>query len=181
MKFWFPLFPPGDFPCYEASMKSLSGLILVAWMAAISIQPDVVAAQPASNAETHAAERTAVTLVSAKGRWTFKVEVARTDAERARGLMFRKSLAADGGMLFISDTQQLVGMWMKNTFIPLDMLFIDRRGRIINIAENAKPQSLDIIRSAGPVVAVLEVAGGTAARLGLRPGDRVLGKFISAE
>lgn len=107
------------------------------------------------------------------GRHAFVVEMAETPAQRELGLMNRPSLAPDRGMLFDFGEVRPVGMWMKNTLIPLDMLFIAADGRIVNIAERTKPQSLETLRSAGPVLAVLEVAGGTAQRLGIRPGDQV--------
>lgn len=103
----------------------------------------------------------------------FKVESAQTPEMRALGLMFRRDLAADAGMLFDFGQAQPVSMWMKNTLIPLDMLFIDADGRIVNIAERTVPGSLAGISSQGPVRFVLELNGGTAARLGLRAGDRV--------
>lgn len=103
----------------------------------------------------------------------FKVEAAVTPETRALGLMFRREMAADSGMLFDFGQNQPVSMWMKNTLIPLDMLFIDAEGRVVNIAERTVPGSLAGIASNGPVRFVLEVNGGTAARLGLKPGDRV--------
>ena len=106
-------------------------------------------------------------------RHKFMVEVARNSNERATGLMFRTEMAPDAGMLFDYDREQPVSMWMKNTFIPLDMLFIRADGRIANIAEWTTPRSLDEVASKGPVKAVLELNGGTAARLGLKAGDRV--------
>jgi uncharacterized protein len=110
---------------------------------------------------------------SGSQRHTFTVELASKPDERAVGLMFRTEMAADRGMLFDYDREQPVSMWMKNTFIPLDMLFIRADGRIANIAEWTTPRSLDEVASKGPVKAVLELNGGTAARLGLKPGDRV--------
>ena len=107
-------------------------------------------------------------------RHAFKVELAATDDQRMVGLMYRRAMPADTGMLFDFERDAPVSMWMKNTFIPLDMLFIARDGRVVNIAERTVPHSLASISSAGPVRAVLEVNGGTAARLGLKPGDRVL-------
>jgi len=103
----------------------------------------------------------------------FIVELARKPEERSVGLMFRTEMAADRGMLFDYEREQPVSMWMKNTFISLDMLFIRADGRIANIAEWTTPRSLDEVASKGPVKAVLELNGGTAARLGLKAGDRV--------
>ena len=105
---------------------------------------------------------------------TFTVELALTDEQRARGLMFREALAQDAGMLFLYDHEDFRSMWMKNTLIPLDMLFIDRRGRIARIAARTAPHSERAINSGRPVRAVLELAGGTAERLGIRVGDRVI-------
>ena len=115
-----------------------------------------------------------LTIESATGPHKFHVELATTPKQLEQGLMFRRNLAPDAGMLFDFRAPSPVSMWMKNTFIPLDMLFIDNQGRIINIAERAVPQSLDTIAAAAPARAVLEVNGGTAARLGIRPGDRVV-------
>ncbi len=112
-------------------------------------------------------------LVSGGKRHPFQVEVARNDAERAQGLMYRRELAADRGMLFDFERVQPIGMWMKNTYIPLDMIFIRPDGTIARIAANTEPLSTRTIESGEPVLAVLEVAGGTAARLGVKAGDRV--------
>ncbi len=103
----------------------------------------------------------------------FDVEVASTSGQRSHGLMFRTKLAPDDGMLFVWDREDILGMWMKNTFIPLDMLFIDRDGRIAHIAANTTPHSLKVVSSRSRVRAALELAGGSAARLGIAPGDMV--------
>ena len=115
-----------------------------------------------------------LTIETAGGPRKFHVELATMPQQHEQGLMFRRTLAPDAGMLFDFKTPSPVSMWMKNTFIPLDMLFIDAGGRIINIAERTVPQSLDPVAAAAPARAVLEVNGGTAARLGIKPGDRVL-------
>jgi uncharacterized membrane protein (UPF0127 family) len=115
-----------------------------------------------------------LTIESANGPHKFHVELATTPAQLEHGLMFRRNLAPDAGMLFDFKTPSPVSMWMKNTFIPLDMLFIDPKGRIINIAERTVPHSLDPVAAAAPARAVLELNGGTASRLGIRPGDRVV-------
>jgi len=119
-------------------------------------------------------ETSPLTIETAGGqRHRFTVELADSDEKRALGLMYRDRMAADAGMLFDFRNDQLVAMWMRNTRLPLDMLFIARDGRIVNIRERAVPFSEESIYSDGPVRAVLELNGGTASRLGLRPGDRV--------
>jgi uncharacterized membrane protein (UPF0127 family) len=97
----------------------------------------------------------------------------RTDDERAKGLMFRRYLPPDRGMLFDFKQTQPVMMWMKDTFIPLDMVFIRKDGTVSSVAENTEPHSTRTIASTEPVYAVLEVNAGTAARLGIKTGDRV--------
>ena len=114
-----------------------------------------------------------LTIVGGSGRHAFQVEVARNDADRAQGLMYRRNLPPDRGMLFDFGRLQPISMWMQNTYIPLDMIFIRPDGSIARIAENAEPLSTRTIPSGEPVLAVLEVPGGTAARLGLKAGDRV--------
>jgi uncharacterized membrane protein (UPF0127 family) len=114
-----------------------------------------------------------ITIQTGQGPRSFSVEVARTEAERAQGLMYRRSLAADRGMLFDFAAPQPVSMWMQNTYIPLDMLFIRPDGTIARIAENTEPLSTRIISSGEPVPAVLEIAGGASRRLGIKVGDRV--------
>ena len=115
-----------------------------------------------------------LTIVSAGGPHKFIVEVATTPAQLEQGLMFRQNLAAAAGMLFDFKAPQPVMMWMKNTLIPLDMLFVDAQGRVVHIHERAVPGSLETIGSGAPARAVIELNGGTAARLGIRLGDRVV-------
>jgi uncharacterized membrane protein (UPF0127 family) len=103
----------------------------------------------------------------------FKVELARTPAEQARGLMYRTALASDAGMLFLFDPPERASFWMKNTYIPLDMLFIRGDGTIARIAANTTPLSLAPVDAGETVSAVLEIAGGQAAASGIREGDRV--------
>jgi uncharacterized membrane protein (UPF0127 family) len=114
-----------------------------------------------------------LTIHSASGEHRFKVDVAATPEQQQRGLMFVRSLAADRGMIFPYDPPQPVAFWMKNTLIPLDMIFIRADGTIARIAANTTPQSLDPVPSGEPVAAVLEVRGGRSAELGVREGDRV--------
>ncbi len=120
-----------------------------------------------------AAEEMTVEIATKSGVRVFAVELAVTDEERAKGLMYRKQLPDGRGMLFDFQREQPVSMWMKNTFIPLDMIFIARDGRIVRIAENTEVQSERIISSGAPVIAVLEVIAGTARKYGIAPGDRV--------
>jgi uncharacterized membrane protein (UPF0127 family) len=115
-----------------------------------------------------------LTIVSATGRHRFKVEIAETPEQMEQGLMFRRSLAPDAGMLFDYKQPTVATMWMRNTLIPLDMLFVDPTGRIINIQPRTIPQSDDLIAAAAPVRAVIELNGGTAGRLGIVPGDQVV-------
>lgn len=111
-------------------------------------------------------------IATANGTRVFMVETMKSDAERAKGLMFRRYLPDDRGMLFDFKSEQPVAMWMKNTYISLDMIFFDRKGRVTHIAENTEPLSERIISSGPPAFAVLEVNAGVAARIGLKIGDR---------
>jgi len=120
-----------------------------------------------------AAEEQTLEIVSRSGVHPFVVELATTDEERQRGLMFRRELPEGRGMLFDFKQDLNVTMWMKNTYIPLDMIFIRADGRIQRIAENTTPESEKIIPAGAPVRAVLEVIGGTAKKFGIKPGDRV--------
>lgn len=113
-------------------------------------------------------------IESAAGRFEFQVEVASSPAQRAHGLMYRRHLARDHGMLFDFGTSRPVSMWMRNTYIPLDMLFIRNDGSIARIAAETEPLSEQSIASGEPVRAVLELQGGITAKLGIRPGDRVV-------
>ena len=117
--------------------------------------------------------RAVLTIETSKGIHTFQVEVAQTPEQWARGLMHRATLAPDAGMLFLFPRARRVSMWMKDTFIPLDMVFITRSGRVAEVKADTQPLSLQTIAPRTPVPFVLEIAAGTADRLGIRPGDRV--------
>jgi uncharacterized protein len=112
------------------------------------------------------------------GRHSFATEIADTDPARARGLMFRRNLPADHAMLFIWSAPIEAAMWMKNTYIPLDMLFVAGDGRVVHVAANTTPHSLEVITAGKPVTGVIELAGGTAARLGIKAGSRVHHKLF---
>ncbi len=126
-----------------------------------------------------ALDRNTVEIASKTGVHVFTVEVADTEPARARGLMYRRDLPDGRGMLFDFFREQPVGFWMKNTYIPLDMIFIRADGRIASIAENTEPLSEKVIPSGTPVRAVLELKGGTARRLGIEPGDQVANPIFS--
>jgi uncharacterized membrane protein (UPF0127 family) len=112
-------------------------------------------------------------IVTASGPHKFMVEVMRDDAQRARGLMYRRFMPQDRGMLFDFKREEPVSMWMKNTYLPLDMVFIDHTGRVVNVAENTEPLSERIIPSGAPAFAVLELNAGAARSIGLKKGDRL--------
>ena len=115
-----------------------------------------------------------LTITTAAGKTDkFVVEVARTVEEQERGLMFRQQLAPNAGMIFPYDPPQAAQFWMKNTYIPLDLLFVRADGTIARIEENAVPLSLDQIPAGEPIGAVLEINGGRSAELGIKAGDKV--------
>jgi len=116
-----------------------------------------------------------LTITGAGGAHKFQIELATDNAQREQGLMYRQTMAPDAGMLFLYDRSQPVAMWMENTYIPLDMLFIAADGHIVNIRQRAVPHSQENIGSAGPVKAVLELNGGTVSRLDIKVGDKVAG------
>jgi len=128
---------------------------------------------PASARSAAQLEIAPLTIETAQGKREFRVELARTAAEQSRGLMHRRRMERDAGMLFVHRSPEVALMWMKNTYIPLDMLFIGADGRIARIAERTVPESEATISSGVPVIAVLELNGGTASRLGIAVGDRV--------
>ena len=158
---------PRQLSCdHDAMLLPVRVVLLVILVVAVAIGPAMAQLQQFPTAP--------LTIESAGGRHQFAVEVATTPAQMEQGLMFRRSMAPNAGMIFDFKTPSMATMWMKNTLIPLDMLFVDAQGRIVNIHERAVPGSLDTIAAAAPARAVVELNGGTAARLGIRPGDRVL-------
>ena len=118
-------------------------------------------------------QKSSLVIVTATREIKFDVDLATNDTERAHGLMFRKQLGAYEGMLFDFFKEMPVSFWMKNTLIPLDMVFIAGDGTIKHVHANAVPMSTDTIPSQYPVRAVLEINGGSAALLGIKPGDKV--------
>jgi uncharacterized membrane protein (UPF0127 family) len=154
--------------------RPLSAALLLALAACSPTAGEAAPAKPA--AEVHAVSGLRVVplvVIHSTQRFTFRVEVARTDQEQAKGLMFRSVLGADEGMIFPMIPARDASFWMRNTLIPLDIIFIGRDGRISNIAANAVPYDETPLSSIGPVKAVLELNGGRAAALGITAGDKV--------
>ena len=149
----------------RASMVAVA--VVVAGLAAGSAAP-VVARAEAADATSRLEIRTATAT------HPFTVEIADTDAKRTEGLMFRTAMAPDHGMLFDFRREQPVWFWMKNTYLSLDMIFVRADGTILSIAENTTPLSEAMVPSGGPVRFVFEVLAGTAKRLAVAPGDRIV-------
>ena len=118
-------------------------------------------------------EQVPLTITSGGREHRFTVEIAKTPEEQAMGLMYRNALAPDRGMIFPFDPPRPASFWMRNTLIPLDMIFVRADGSIANIAANTVPMSEEPVTSDGPVAAVFEIAGGRATELGIKPGDKV--------
>jgi uncharacterized protein len=142
---------------------------LVMSLAAASAVLVALCATPA----VHAASIQPLEIATRSGVQVFSVEMATTEEEKTTGLMYRKELPDGKGMLFDFSPEQQISMWMKNTYVPLDMIFIRADGRILRIAENTEPLSTKIISSGGLAKGVLEVIAGTAQKYGIQPGDRV--------
>ena len=156
-------------------MRLLRTVFCLVVLCALSVLPGYALSQEPARIEP-------VTVVTAKQAQIFDTEVADTDDLRARGLMFRHKLPEDRAMLFDFGDPRPAAMWMKNTYIPLDMLFIRPDGKIAYIAENTVPKSLDAIGVSEPVLAVLELAGGVTKKHGIRAGDSVYHRlFRNAE
>jgi uncharacterized protein len=143
-----------------------------AWLAGLPAVFAVSLASCSADARSQN-QRVPLTIQTQVKSVKLRVEVARTQDEQARGLMFRKSLPADGGMIFPMNPPRVAGFWMKNTLIPLDMIFIRADGSIARIQPDTVPHSLAQISSGEPVGAVLELAGGRAEQLGIAEGDIV--------
>jgi uncharacterized membrane protein (UPF0127 family) len=148
-------------------------LTLVAVVVALLLGNGTLAQEAGMTEPTY--QRSEATIRRASGGDVkFSIELALTPQQQEHGLMFRKEVKPYEGMLFDFGVSRPVAFWMKNTLVPLDMLFISADGHITRIAANAKPLSTDTIESGGPVQAVLEIAGGSALLLGIKPGDVVI-------
>ena len=164
--------PPPSLKTRGAGQSGLcfSCTALVALTALLLAPRTGLGAPPAAN---EGFPRSALEIRGASGRQWFNILIADTEARQELGLMYVTSLPSDEGMLFPLATPRIMSMWMKNTNIPLDMLFIDTHGRIVCLLEKTKPQSEDILSCDKPVKAVLEIGGGEAARRGIHVGDKV--------
>ena len=138
-----------------------------------SLRIGVLAASLLASLAAAWADETSLTLHTAKGDFPFTVEVVDTPSGRAKGLMYRMELAPDAGMLFDFKEQRPVAFWMQNTFIPLDMVFVDPKGIVKTVHANAVPQDTTSIPSGAPVQFVLEIPGGRAGEIGLKAGDQM--------
>ncbi|HEX6638911.1 MAG TPA: DUF192 domain-containing protein [Steroidobacteraceae bacterium] len=160
---------PGTEPLRRAARALLTSLLAVVALAAAG----PLAAQMAALEDLDSFPRAKLEITGGGKSLEFDIWVADTPQRMAQGLMFVRSLPPQRGMLFVHDSPRTLSMWMKNTYIPLDMVFIDARGRIQQIVAQTTPHSLDTIRSNNPALAVLEIGGGEAQRLGIKAGQRV--------
>lgn len=156
-------------------IRLLSRLLLVTLLAVpiVSTFPALAQGIEEGKPQTGLNQDTLVVETAAGKRHRFKVDLALTIAQQAHGLMFVEKMADDYGMLFLYEVEQKLSFWMMNTLIPLDIIYVDARGEIINI-QHGKPHDATPLRSSRPALAVLEIRGGRAAELGIRPGDRLL-------
>ena len=122
-----------------------------------------------------------ILIVSKSGEHKFVVDVATTMAQRQVGLMYRKKMARNRGMMFDFGEEQLIAMWMKNTLIPLDMLFVDKTGRILQIERATTPLSLETIAGRRPAMSVIELNAGLTTELGISEGDQVMHNIFFRE
>ena len=153
----------------------MRGLVSVEMMRSALMALFFIAALPAFAQQDMRFDKEPLIIQTAAGKMLhFTVEIAATGEQRAYGLMFRKSMAENAGMIFDFGVSRRVTMWMENTVLPLDMLFADDRGVITHIKEDATPYSRDIIDSMGEVRYVVEVNAGVARKLNIRPGDRIV-------
>ena len=150
-------------------LRSVFALILSLWVSfAFAGDAMVIAVDPVP-----------LVITTSNGPVSFDMEVANTEIERAAGLMFQQNFPENRAMLFDFQQVRAVSMWMKNTPLPLDMLFVDKAGLVVGVAENTKPQTLDVISSPQPVQYVLEINAGQAAAHGIKAGDRLVHPLIN--
>lgn len=160
-------------------MKRLIFRVVAVWTFAIAaagaVSPPASAQMPGGFATFSKGE---AVIRSANGDHKFRIEIARTEQQHEQGLMYRRHLDADAGMLFVYRRPTESDMWMKNTLLPLDMIFVRAGGKIGRIAERTIPMSEKVIYSGGRVIAVLEVNAGTVSRLGIKVGDTLVSSAL---
>ena len=158
-------------PYAYARATCLAFALLIGAVATLDLIPSISSA-------VEFGKREPLTIVTSKGNSEFKVEIADNDAQREHGLMFRRIMPADEGMLFDFKVSQPVYFWMKNTYLPLDMIFIEADGTVAHIAENTTPFSEKEVASGKEVRFVLEVNAGVSQRIGLKDGDKVQNRLM---
>ncbi len=159
--------------------RTLLALLLLPALLALPPLPGLAQTEPDPKAAQSDLPKEKLTIITRDGqRHDFQVELAKTQPQQTVGLMFRSSVPEDGGMLFDLGHERNSEMWMRNTVVSLDMVFIRADGTIRSIAERTVPQSLAVVDSNGPVLATLELAAGTTERLGIRVGDKVEGSIF---
>ncbi|MBO9707518.1 MAG: DUF192 domain-containing protein [Caulobacter sp.] len=161
------------FGLVAAALAALAGILGAAGAPAVALAAKASPTTPNVGLATDVVE-----IQTMRGRARFTVELAVTPIQQERGLMFRKSLAPDRGMLFPFKPVRPAAFWMKNTLIPLDIIYIAPSGKVLSIARNAVPHDETPLPSGGVVGAVLEIPGGRASQLGILPGDRVFNKIF---
>jgi len=162
--------PIGGANANLVSMRILPAFIALLFLAACA---------PSSNGAEGSADWFHVDVVTASGTHGFTVEIADTPEEQRRGLMFRREMAEDAGMLFLYEEEEPQSYWMRNTYIPLDIIYINAEGRIVSIQRDANPLDDTSLPSYAPAIAVLEINGGLSDRLGIRDGDEVIHPFFA--
>jgi uncharacterized membrane protein (UPF0127 family) len=155
-------------------------VVLLPVLSILASQASAQCPEPPADAPAPRFETVPVEIQTATGSHRFEVEVAASSTQKARGLMYRPFMAPMAGMLFDYGRPRILAMWMKNTCIPLDMLFYGADGRIVRIVEQARPFSTEVLSSGVPARGVVELNGGTARALGIAPGDRVRHPLLTA-
>jgi len=150
----------------QLKLRDSKILVLVSFLMILSFAQFTIAQEKFPTGE--------VSVKTAETTYDFNVELALDDSHRQYGLMFRTSLPEMGGMLFVYEDKRRISMWMKNTFIPLDIIFIDDVGQIIRIAHSTQPRSLSLIRSGGEAKGVLELNAGLTNKLNIEVGDEII-------
>lgn len=164
---------------FSVRRSFLAVVVAAAMIGGVSLATAPSFAQVAEDGSAVEGPTSILVATTATGVYPFDVEIAATPETRARGLMYRRTMADDHGMLFDMGGVGQAAFWMENTYISLDIVFIGADGRVVNVAADAQPMSKALIKSDGPVRWVLELKAGTAARIGLAPGDSIRHDLIT--